>query len=483
MLRRFLRDSAIYGLSNLLTRGLGLLLLPLYTRVLTPTQYGMVDLLQVFRTIVALTVALEISQGAVRLVVDSRSDAEKRELVSTALWFTVGAYTLFAVVSMAWAGPLSRWLLDAPDAAGAFRLAVLYVVAAGVFGLLQDLLRFDFQARAYAVSSLASVAVVGAVTVALLLGTELRVGAIFLGLTAGNLVGVALAARAARRRVGPVFRWSRCRDMLAFSIPLVVSGVSIFVATFIDRIAIRQLMTVADVGVFGVGARFASVVSLGMVVLQTALTPLVYNHYTEEGTPREIARILRLVAALFVPAVVGLAVFGPEIIAGVTTPEYLAAAPVLPVLAASMALSQFWVFAPGLGLGRRTRTIALLNVGAAALNTALNYLLIPWWGIMGAALATLCGAVMTAAGYVALGRRHYRVPYAPARLLGAAGLGVAAVLAARALWGAAPVADAAGWAAKAGFCLAAAAGAAALLVSADEVRRVPALLARRAGPA
>ncbi|HWK89783.1 MAG TPA: oligosaccharide flippase family protein, partial [Longimicrobium sp.] len=188
MLRRFLKDSAIYGASNLLSRGIGLLLLPLYTRVLTPTEYGTVDLLQVLRSLVALTVALEISQGLVRFFAEAGDDGEKRVLASTALWFTLGAYALFAVVATVWARPLSAWLLDTQAATGAWRLAVAYTVAAGVFALLQDLLRFDFRARDYAFASIASVLVTTGATVALLLGTPLRVGAIFLGLIAGQVV-------------------------------------------------------------------------------------------------------------------------------------------------------------------------------------------------------------------------------------------------------------------------------------------------------
>src|SRR5688572_11448535 len=82
MLRRFLKDSAIYGVSSLLARGIGLLLLPLYTRALSPTDYGRVDLLLVVRSVVAVTLSLEIGQALVRFLVEAKDDAGRRELVS-----------------------------------------------------------------------------------------------------------------------------------------------------------------------------------------------------------------------------------------------------------------------------------------------------------------------------------------------------------------------------------------------------------------
>ena len=85
MLRQFLKDSAIYGFSSLLTKGVGFLLLPLYTRTLSPEQYGAMDLLHVVRSVVAVTVALEIAQAMARFLPEAGSSAAKRELASTAL--------------------------------------------------------------------------------------------------------------------------------------------------------------------------------------------------------------------------------------------------------------------------------------------------------------------------------------------------------------------------------------------------------------
>ena len=80
MLRQFARDTLIYGASSVLSRGIGLLLLPLYTRVLTPAEYGTVDYLQVVRSFLALTLALEIVQALVRFLPEAESDHDKRVL-------------------------------------------------------------------------------------------------------------------------------------------------------------------------------------------------------------------------------------------------------------------------------------------------------------------------------------------------------------------------------------------------------------------
>lgn len=454
MLKRFLGDSAVYGISNIIGRGIvGLLLLPLYTRFLTPEEYGRVDLLQVVRSLAVVIVVLEINQGLVRLLADAKSDDDRTSLASTALWFSIAMYGSVVTAGLLWAEPLSRWLLGTPDAVAAVRVAMLYIATDGLFALLQLQLRFELRPGAYVIASLASLLVAALASVLLLNYTALRETAVLLALACGNVVGALVSLRASRHRFTWRFSRAACALMLAFSAPLVLSSVSGFVATFIDRIVIRQLMGVHEVGVFAVGARIASIGSFAMFGIQMALTPLVYSHHAEPGTPGAIARILRLVLALMLPLVITLGIFAPELIAYVAAPAFLDAARVVPLFALSAFLSQFWLFAPGLGLAKRTHVIALLNVFAALVNTALNYLLVPMWGLTGAAAATLTGSALLAAGYVVLGHRHYPVPFGWGRMTVAAMVAAATCAAAVARWGDVPASGATIWSQKLVTCL------------------------------
>ena len=88
MLRAFLKDSVLYGAAGILSRGISVLLVPLYTRVLSPGDYGSLDMLLAFGALVNLVVALEVTQAVARFYPDAATPAEKGSLASTALWFT-----------------------------------------------------------------------------------------------------------------------------------------------------------------------------------------------------------------------------------------------------------------------------------------------------------------------------------------------------------------------------------------------------------
>jgi O-antigen/teichoic acid export membrane protein len=411
MLKQFFKDSAVYGLSTMLARGLSLILLPFYTRVLSPTDYGIIDILRIFTTLAGLTVALEISQGVARYYADAETGSDKISYASTSLWFTVGVYTLFAIMAYSAARPLSQWMLDSAAQAAVFRVAVLSIWVGGLLYLAQNQLRWQLQPRLYAIASLSLTGVTISASILFVLVLRQGVIGVVYGQLIGGIVAAALSFYFARDSYRLVFDWAKCKEMLQFSLPLVPSGIGVFVTLYIDRIAIKELMSVADVGLFGVGYRLASIVNLLMVGVQGALMPLVYTHHRQPDTPHEVARIFCYFVATALLIFLGLSLFAHEVLVVLTAPEYYAAVVVVPLLVPATLLSGMYIFAPGLAIAKKTGIIATVNLIGAVLNTGLNFTLIPILGIQGAALATFLSAGVVFAIYIYYSQKFYFIPY------------------------------------------------------------------------
>lgn len=426
MLRQFFKDSAIYGGANILVRGISLLLVPLYTRALAPADYGIVDILTVLASFVTVTVALEIAQGVARYFPDTDDEHERIGFASTSLWFSVAAYSAFLAITLLLADPLSAWLLESAGAVPVLRVSLLSIWLTGLFYLVQSQLRYSLRPREYALASL--VFSFGSLATSALFVLILRQGVIgvFYGQALGAAVGLAVALFFSRGVYRLRFDGTKLGELLRFSLPLVPSSVGVIVTMYVDRIAIKQLMTLSDVGLFGIGYRVASVTSLLMVGFTAALTPLVYAHYREPGTPFELARIFRYFTATALLVCLGLAVFARDILRVVAPPEYIQGASVVPMLAPALLLSGMYIFAPGLGIAKRTMIISGLNIGGAVMNTTLNFALVPHFGIQGAALATLLSNAAAFGANMVAGQRLYNVPHRWERL-GLAVLGSLAV--------------------------------------------------------
>ena len=424
MLRDFVRDSAIYGGASLLVRGLSLLLIPFYTRVLSTAEYGLVDLSTIFITLVLLTVALEISQGVARLFADAAPN-ERAGYASTALWFSIGAYGIFVALALPFAADLSAILFGSGEQADLMRIVIVGSAPNGLFQLLLGQLRWRLQPMGYAAGSLTFAFVSIGATIVLVLVAGLGVAGVVLGQLIGAAAGGVLCFVLARDLYRLRFDRDKLVEMLRFSLPLVPSSIGVFVTLYIDRFAIKELMTVADVGLFGIGYRVASVVSLLVIAVQTAITPLVYARYRDPATPAQLARVFRYFVGGALVLAVGLSLFAREILVVVTTPAFYAGAVVVPLLAPALLLSAMYVFAPGLGIAKRSGTQALITLAGAVLNTVLNFALIPVWGIVGAAGATLISAAVIFTAYMITSQRLYFVPHAWGRLALAAALAAA----------------------------------------------------------
>lgn len=443
------RDGAVYAAGAILSRGIALLMLPLYTRVLAPADYGALDLIVTCGVLVNLVVPLETSQALARLWNERADVAARRRLAGTAWTFTLAGYALFAAIGLMAAEPIARALLGHARYTDALRAGVCFIAVNGLFYLLQNQFRWELRPRAYA-----------AISVLYALLTLLLVAAFALGLGAG-LEGVlwaqfgaaALATLLSLWLLRDTLGWRIDRrelaEMLRFSLPLVPAGIAVFASFYINRLMLNALATLDDVGQFGIASRLAGMVTLVLVGIQGALTPLIYAHHQEPETPARLARLLEGFSALALLACLGLGLFGRELIAVFATADYAQAAPLLMWLAPAALLAQMYIFAPGIAIAKKTHWQLAITLASAAVGAGLNALLIPRAGPAGAALATLAAAALFFGAWLAASQRLYPLPLRWGALAGATALFALVALASPAL-DAAIGSGLAAWAGKAG---------------------------------
>jgi O-antigen/teichoic acid export membrane protein len=435
MLRRLAKDSVVYAIPAVLGRAIGFLLFPFFAHALAPSEYGVLDVLTLVATLVGLTIALEVAQGLGRYFIDTDDQLTRRGFASTALWFTVAVYLGWTLVALLAAQPLAGWLLRGEADAGLLRVAIAWITANGLLYLLLNQLRWGLRPRAYAFVSGVNVVLTGVLSAALVLGAHTGVGGIVAAQLAAAAVAAGLAAWLLRGTYGLQFRRELLRPMLAFSLPLVPAGIGGFLLNFIDRGAIRARLTFADIGIYGAGYRLAAVVSLLMLGLQSALTPLVLTRYRELQTPAELARVFRIFVALAVALCAGLGLFADELFRVIAPPSYARGAGLVPILVPAAFFSGMYIFAPGLSIARRTAPIAVIAVASGILNTLLAFMLVGPAGLTGVAAGTLFSS---AGGFVALmvlSQRAYPVPHRWPQLLAVAAAAAATIAGTRALTG------------------------------------------------
>ena len=213
--------------------------------------------------------------------------------------------------------------------------------------------------------------------------------------------------------------------MLAFGLPLVPTALAMWALMLVDRLMLGRLAGLDDVGQYAAANRVVAVLLLGVTAFATAFGPYALSLYSED---RELEKRVRaraltyLTAALTLGALV-LALFARELLA-LLAPGYDRAYQAVGLVAlGAVSFGVSSVAMAGISFARRTGWFAVLTLGAAALNIGLNLILIPAFGMIGAAAATAIAFAALAAGHYVVSQRLYPTPYDPVRMVGIVALG------------------------------------------------------------
>ncbi len=235
--------------------------------------------------------------------------------------------------------------------------------------------------------------------------------------------GFALLARDGRLGIGLDRRL--VRHMLVFSLPLVPASVASWTLNLSDRYLIAAFDGAAAVGTYSAGY------TVGLAINALAISPFTlawgaaYWEISRQDDARAvIGRVLTGFTALASFAALGLAALSTDVFRLLLTPEFEPGRYITPFSAFAYVLyGTFTIATTGLNLESQTRRLPLVMGAVAAGNVALNLVLIPWLGYLGAAVSTIVsyGLLAVVAGRVS--QRYYAVPWDLPRVVALLGIG------------------------------------------------------------
>ncbi|HWG55773.1 MAG TPA: oligosaccharide flippase family protein [Gaiellaceae bacterium] len=426
-LRRLGRHSAVYGLGGIVSRVLAVFLLPLYTRYLDRDDFGAVGLVIALSAVLVTILRLGISSAFFRFYFDSQEPAQRRLVVRTSFWFTMGMATAGLVAGVVLAAPLAGLLgLDDPNLV---RAGFVGIWAQMNYEQLTSLFRAEERSTAFVLASLANVAVTIAATVLLVVVWEQ--GA--LGVIIGNFVGTLLVYLALlavhREQLGLEFSRPLLREMNRFGIPLVPAALALIAVNFSDRFFLVHLASLEEVGLYEIGVRIASAMVLLLTAFRMAWPAFAYSIDDDAEAKRTYAFVLTYLVAVASWLALALGLLAPWLVRLLTQPEFYAGERVVAPLAfGGMAYAAYIVMAIGVGRAKRTQFNWLITGAAALVNVALNLVLIPRYGMMGAAVATVAAYAVMFVAMTWYAQRVFPTPYQWRRVATAVAAAVALLL-------------------------------------------------------
>ena len=440
-LKRLGKHSAIYGLGGLVSRILAVLLLPLYTRYLSPSDYGKVETLIALTTVIGIVLRMGIQSAFFRFYFDSPEPEHRRLVLRTSFWFTMAMATAGLIVGVAFSPQISDLLFGTTDDAKLVAAAFVGLWAGMNYEQLTSLFRVEERSTAFVAASLSNVLLTIGATLILVVALEKGPIGVIVGNFTGTLLVYAALVGYRREQLGLQFDRGLLREMNRFGTPLVPTALFLWVTNFSDRLFLVQLADVTEVGLYSVGVRIASAMVLLLTAFMLAWPAFAYSIEDESEARRTYAYVLTYLVLVATWVATALALLSPWIVDWIADPTFDESSRVVgPLAFAAIAFGAYIVVAIGVGRARRTQFNWVVTGVAAAVNIALNLVLIPPYGMMGAAVATVAAYTTMFAGMAWWSQRIYPVPYQWRRVATAVGAGIALVAVGKLAGGGLPVA-------------------------------------------
>jgi O-antigen/teichoic acid export membrane protein len=424
-IKRLASQSAIYGLGGIVSRILAVLLLPLYTRYLVKADYGAIETLLALAAVLVTVLRLGISSAFFRFYFDAETEEERVVVVRTSFWFTMASATAGLAAGVLLAPQISHVLFGSGDRANLVRAAFVGLWAQMNWEQLTSLFRVEERPVAYVLATLANLIVTVGATVLLVVGLHKHALGVVVGNFTGTLAVYLVLLGYRRYQLGLQFDRDLYRQMNRFGLPLVPSALALWAVNFIDRLFLVKLSSVSEVGLYSIGVRVASALMLLLTAFRTAWPAFAYSIRDDNEARRTYGYVLTYLVFVSSWIALALGLLSPWIVHLLTTPQYYPASRVVAPLAFStVAFAGYMVMAIGVGRARRTQFNWVVTGAGAAVNIVLNIILIPPYGMMGAAIATVAAYLVMFLGMIANAQHVYRVPYQWRRVATAAGAAV-----------------------------------------------------------
>ena len=414
--RDLLKHSSIYGVGQILGRVASLLLLPLYTRCLTPADYGVVAILDLTAGILAVLIGAGMASAVTRFHFDAEGDEWQDRVWWTGLSYVALSSAL--LIAPMWLGRewLANLTLGSDIANGAnFYALALATMWFGTFTEVFDAyLRVQKRSALFVVLSFAR----------LLLNVGLNVYFLVVrgdGI-AGLLLGNLLATAAYSLTLFVIFCGSRGRyvldrpmagKLLRFGGPLIATALLSMLIHEADRYFLRIWVDLDQVGLYSLAYKIGQAVNMLCLMPFAAIWGVVvYEIARSPDAKRQYAVVFEQFVAGLSVVMLAASLFARPLLAWVTTADYAVAADLVPILCLGyLCFSLHEHFRVPVLIAKQTLSLVPVYLFAALLNLACNVVLIPRWHAVGAAWAS----VITYAGFSAFGLLRYRkidvIPY------------------------------------------------------------------------
>lgn len=423
-------ETAIYGLSTILARIVNFLLVPLYTRVLTQSDYGVVTEFMAYIAILQVVLTLGLETGCFRFA--SKEGVDKEKVFSNAFYLVLGICLVFFAAVTVFSGRISAAL-----GYGDFRKIIVYVAAIllmdNTTAIIFARLRYEHKALKFAI--------IKTLKIFTEVGTNLLLYLVMPGRFAANpnhwllnfvsatpdftyaIFAIFMSCVLCVALLLPDILKLRFRpdgklggNLLVYSLPLMIAGLPGVLNDFLDRVLMRFMnadpaMWRADLGVYQAGVKIAVIMSLFIQMFRYAAEPFFFQREKQKDSKELYAKVMTYFVAFCMMGFLFVMLYIDEIglLLGKDFRPGLSIAPIM--LMAYVMLGMQFNISMWYKLSGKTGYAVWITLAGLMVTIVINVLFMPRYSYHAAAWAHIASYLVMMIISLVLGNKYYPIPY------------------------------------------------------------------------
>ncbi len=392
--KKTVSHAGIYAFGNIIQRIVSFIMLPIYTRYLTPADYGTIELLSMILDVTSIITGLGIGQAVFRFYSFYERENEKKEIISTSLMLVIMVNILGFLTILSFSSPLSHFVFGSDNYIRYIQLFSITLVFQAANTIPFIFIRIQQRPWMFVSLSVCKLFLQLSLNIYFVVLLNMKVeGVIYSALISSGFMALVLTCYTLPK-TGPRFSLQKALRMVNFSYPMILTGIGTFYLTFGDRYFLRVFDNLTTVGIYSLGYKF------GFLLIMLTWQPFSstwdankYEHYKSKNIEM-FQRIFLYISLITFFVAFCISVFIKDLLIIMADPSFLSAYKIVPIILLVF-FFQGWTAFVDLGIyvkGNTNQFVYATIISIAVITLGYVYL-IPIWGVYGAAIATILAYV------------------------------------------------------------------------------------------
>jgi O-antigen/teichoic acid export membrane protein len=418
---KVIKNTTIYLGVSVFQSFLSFLLLPVFTYFLTQGEFGLVSIVNSVAGLLGIFFLFGAQASVSRLYFEYKDDKQKLKIflgtifLSKILWNIFLALIIFFGRDLIF--PLIAKEVD-------FYPFLLIAIGIGffytLFTIYQTLQQTKQQGTKYAIGQIAYLLINNGITVILLIFFDMKAEGVILGTLIADVLMTLFVFYRLRKQIVLKINTGILKESISYSWPILFHALFAWSLSSVNKLILNNLISIDIVGVYTIGFVIAGVLNMITVAMNKSYKPWFFNQMKKEkGDNSDIVKFTEFTILVYAIFALGLTLFSPEVINLFINETYQEAWKVIPFLSFGYVFNGMYFFFIDIFNYKKdaVRYIPLYSLFSAIINIALNYILIPKYGMIGSALSTMISMIILSVSTY-LGSRHFlRIGFSYVKML------------------------------------------------------------------